>query len=237
MRLYPIFLLTLLLAIVAIPHAVSLATIAGNLVLGQGLFAKDINPPGWSLSYEVLYYLLFILISIFRVNPIVCAALALLVGLVNFALYPVLHTPIITSYCYGLVFWLLGLAMSRWLVAAQEVKPAYHLLLSCLFFVLCIDQYNLVDTLLHKVTLMVHWNPVFPTGIAWDQVAIYFYDLSYLPFALLIILIFTGKKVAGRLWMLRALVGFSAINLLYVAKHAYSGDLDWGLYTLPTVFF
>ena len=154
----------------------------------------------------------------------------------NFALFPTLHTPIITSYSYGLIFWILGLALSQVLINAKVDKPSYQVLLSCLLFILCIDQFNLFDTLMHKAVNAAHINVYFPKDIYWDKLAVHIFDLAYLPFALLIILVFIGKHVPYRLWLLRGLFAFSAINLLYVAKHAYSGDLDYSTYTLPTIF-
>ena len=235
-RLYPIFLITLIFALVVSPKYFGVSTIAGNFAMLQGLYVIDVNQPGWSLHYEMLYYLLFIIVSIFRLNPFFIAAVALVVALGNFALFPILHTPIITSYSYGLIFWILGLALSQVLVNAKVDKPSYRVLLSCLLFILCIDQFNLFDTLMHKAVNATHINVYFPKDIYWDKLAVHIFDLAYLPFALLIILVFIGKHVPYRLWLLRGLFAFSAINLLYVAKHAYSGDLDYGTYTLPTIF-
>jgi len=235
-RLYPIFFIALAFALLVSPQHFGVATIIGNLAMLQGLYVIDINQPGWSLHYEMLYYLLFIVVSIFRLNPFIIAAGALVVALGNFALYSTLHTPIITSYSYGLIFWILGLGLSRVLGNAKLERPSYQVMLSCLFFILCIDQFNLFDTLMHKAVTATHLNVIFPKDIYSGQRQVQIYDLSYLPFALLIILVFIGKHIPYRLGLLRGLFAFSAINLLYVAKHAYSGDLDYATYTLPTIF-
>lgn len=138
-RLYPIFLITLIFALLVSPKHFGTPTILGNFAMLQGLYVIDVNQPGWSLHYEMLYYLLFISFSILRLNPFVIAAAALAVAFGNFALYSTLHTPIITSYCYGLIFWILGLGLSRVLVNAKVDKPSYQVLVSCLLFILCID--------------------------------------------------------------------------------------------------
>ena len=89
---------------------------------------------------------------------------------------------------------------------------------------------------MHKVITGTHLNVLFSKDIYSGQSQVQFFDLAYLPFALLIILVFIGKHVPCRLWLLRGLFAFLAINLLYVAKHAYSGDLDYSTYMLPTIF-
>ena len=235
-RLYPIFLITLFLTLLLSDLHFNTATILGNTVMTQGLFVVDINRPSWSLHYEMLYYLLFIVISVFRINLYGVIVGALVTAVINFGLYSILHTPIITAYSYGLLFWITGLILSKVLSNASSDKSAYQALLACLLFMLCIDQFNLFDTLMHKAVSVAHINVYFPKDISWNQTAVNIFDLAYLPFALLIILVFIGKRVRYRLWMLRGLFVFSAINLFYVAKHAYSGDLDYAVYTLPTIF-
>jgi peptidoglycan/LPS O-acetylase OafA/YrhL len=42
--------------------------------------------------------------------------------------------------------------------------------------------------------------------------------------------------ITYRLWLLRGIFIFSALNLLYVAKHSYYGDLSYAVYNLPTLF-
>lgn len=231
-RLYPILVLTLALALLVSPLQYSFTAILSNLALLQGVAGPDVNPPSWSLHYEMLYYLLFIPISIFRVRPLVLVGVALVVGIGNYLLYPVLHTPIISSYCYGLVFWLSGYFISQQLTAVPSEKVSYQLLLSCLLFVLCIDQYNLLGTLMRQ---FIH--VAFPADIVWDQLAIEIYDLAALPLALLIILMFIGKQVPHKLLLLKLLFLGSALpKLAYVASHGFRPGFDWGLYGLPTVF-
>ncbi len=233
-RLYPILLLMLGFAILVNPlyKHFSWGTILGNVAMLQGLILPDINPPSWSLHYEMLYYLLFIPVSIFRFRPLAVAGAALVIGIGNYLLYPALHTPIISSYCYGLIFWLLGLFMSQRLAHVSLAKASYQVLLSCLLFMLCIDQYNVL------ATLMRNFIPVaFPADIVRDQVAIDFYDLAALPLAVLIILVFIGKKLPHRLLLLKGLLVASALpKLVYVVTHATRPGFDWPLYGVPTAF-
>ncbi|RZK44931.1 MAG: acyltransferase [Hymenobacter sp.] len=236
-RLYPIFFVTLLLTLLTIPKSFSLISISQNIVLLQSVLGPDINPPSWSLHYEVLYYLLFIFISIFQLNPITCACLAFLIGISNYLLFPLIAAPVISSYSYGMVFWLLGLAMSRYLRQARQDDINVRVLLSCIFFILCIDQYNVFLTLMHRVTDALHTQLTFPTSLPWSQIAISFMDLAYLPFALLFVLLFTDKHIPHKLTILWIILASCALTFGYVAKHAYQGDLDWSKFALPTIFF
>lgn len=193
-RLYPIFLLTLVLALLITPILFGPRTVIGNLVLLQGLSVPTITPPGWSLHYEMLYYLLFIFISIFRLNPFLLAIIALVIALGNFALYATLSTPpILTSYSYGLLFWVLGLGISQREAEAEPAVSSYRVLLSCLLLLLCVDQFNPFNTLLHTLVVAAGFQASFPDYVPWEQTIVNLFDLAYLPFALLIILIFSGK--------------------------------------------
>jgi peptidoglycan/LPS O-acetylase OafA/YrhL len=237
-RLYPIYIMTLLFALWLSNTVLSVPTLVGNVALLQGLWVRcDMNPPGWSLHYEMLYYLLFIFVSSFRLNPFLLAAIALVIGISNIVFYPILHTPIITAYCYGFIFWLLGLGLSQKLGSAKQDKVSYQVLLGCLLFMLCIDQYNILLTLGYRVLQSTSAYPDFPSTIYWAQVAIHSVDFSQLLPALFIILVFIGKQFPHKLLLLKVLVGLSSLTLLYITKHLYTGDLNYDVFVLPTGFF
>jgi len=231
-RLYPIYIITLAFTLAVTTEHFPIATITYNLAMLQALFAIAINPLSWSLHYEILYYFLFIFISILRLNAVYIALTAFTIGITNYIFYPVLHTPIITSYCYGLTFWILGLALSRYLANSIHQKSSYQILLGCLFFILCIDQYNLLNTVSrHYITVS------FPENIYWAQQAIEIHDLSYIPFALFIVLIFTGKKLSYKLSLLRLLILVSSTpKLIYIFSNFHNKNLNLTLYTWPTLF-
>ena len=236
-RIYPIFLFTLLLTLAVRTLHFDVLTIAGNVALLQGLVAADINPLGWSLNYEVLYYIIFIPLSIFRPKLFVILTLVLVVSFINCALFPTYHTPpILTSYGYGLIFWVTGLSISQLVKNVGTDRIPYQILLGCILFMLCVEQYNLIDTILHKAINRLPLNMAYPEYILWDKKAINLFDLSELPIALLIIFAFIDKRIKYKLLFLRSLVAFSAINLVYVIKHAYQGDLAVNTYALPTLF-
>lgn len=237
-RLYPIYIITLLFALWLSDAVLSVPMVVGNFALLQGLWVRcDMNPPGWSLHYEMLYYLLFIFVSSFRLNPFLLAAIALIIGISNIVFYPILHTPIITAYCYGFIFWLIGLGLSRKLGSAKQDKVSSQVLLSCLLFMLCIDQYNILLTLGFKVLQAASAYPDFPSTIYWARVAISSIDFFRLVPALILILIFIGKQFPYKLLLLKAMIVFSGLTLFYVVKHLYTRDLNYAAFILPTCFF
>jgi peptidoglycan/LPS O-acetylase OafA/YrhL len=237
LRLYPIYLVVLLFTWLVNPQQLNTAAVLGNLALLQGLWVNEVNLPSWSLNYEMLYYSLFIFISIFQWKYWQVGALALVLAVGNLALYPVLDAPIMTSYCLGLIFWVLGLGLSQYLAARQPHPPTYQLLLGCVLFLLCIEQYNPFATLLHKLLETVGLSVTFPTSVSWARRAITVFDLSSIPFTLLIMLVVTGKKVPYKFLLLRLGWACASINLLYLVKHVYKGGQLSAAYMLPTFFF
>jgi peptidoglycan/LPS O-acetylase OafA/YrhL len=235
-RLYPIYLILLVLTLLVTANHFRQSVIVGNLALLQGLSVPGINVPAWSLHYEMIYYALFIFISIFRFNPFIVAVAALAIALANLMLYPIFHTPIVTSYCLGLLFWILGLGISRRSAASQQEQPAYQVMLSCLLLILCIAHFNPFHALMSRGIKAAGVNVAFPDGVAWGH-TIAFADLSYLPFALVIILIFVDKHIRYKLLFLKILFVLSSINIVYVAAHLVKGDLDISYWALPTLFF
>ena len=109
LRIYPIYLLTLALALAVSIQTYSLKTIIGNLTITQ-ILLNDIvkeHDPSWSLHYEVLFYLLFIPVSFLQLPTVKLAASCVVLGIANRYFFPA-H-PLFTSYAWGFTFWLVGL--------------------------------------------------------------------------------------------------------------------------------
>ena len=214
-RLMPILLITLGLALLASQETFDFLTIVGNAALLQGILVTQINLPAWSLHYEMLYYLLFIPVSIFRVNPYTLTIIAFVVAILNYFLYAKLHTPVITAYGFGFIYWLLGLGLSRSFAATAVDKPRFQVLLGCLLLVLCVEEYNLFSVVLRRAFSSVGVTFMFPGNYSPKIAALNLFDLSYLPFALIIIITFIGKRFPYRLLFLQVLAGICAATLLY----------------------
>ena len=119
-RLYPIYVISLIITIIAITRYYSIWTIVGHFFFLQNTAVPVIweNNPLWSLNYEVLYYLAFIPIACLGISAGRACIIAAITGLVCATLLPL---PLISSYCFGFVFWASGL----WLAQTQFFTRQY----------------------------------------------------------------------------------------------------------------
>lgn len=117
LRIVPIAWTAVLATWVLLRHN-SAPTVAGNLLFLQNTQAYPFgirvpvlydNPPLWSLSFEMLYYALFILVWRFPVRMRTVFVVSILVAFGDFAGLP----PIFTRHAAYFVFWLIGLAVAR----------------------------------------------------------------------------------------------------------------------------
>ena len=107
-RLYPIYIVAILLAVIAEPTD-SWKTILGNLFLLQPALSALLSGNGvlWTLHYEVIYYIVFLAVWYFRpkVAPLIIGALIVACLSPMIPAFP----KIISGYAAGWVFWLFGL--------------------------------------------------------------------------------------------------------------------------------
>lgn len=132
LRIYPIYFLSLLLVLLVANHAYPWTTVAGNFAFVQvvGTDVISENAVSWSLQYEILFYLLFIPISIFQVNALLCVGVCLAVGLANTYFFPT--NALLSSYAFGYAFWCCGLAIANYSAHFARLKHSYALLTSFL---------------------------------------------------------------------------------------------------------
>lgn len=220
-RIYPIYLICIALALLIATHTYSTNIILSHLTMTQVLLSPliyEINPV-WSLNYEVLFYLLFIPLSALRINPIPVALLCILIGCVDAYLSPRLGTPLVSSYAFGFAFWLSGLALAR-----HSFRPAqnasYALMVSLLFLLLSIEKFNILSTILSKGSKTVLGTELlFPESIPFGQRAILFQDFAYLPFCLITLLTFASKDFAQRKLILFLLICAPSLTFYSLYKH------------------
>jgi peptidoglycan/LPS O-acetylase OafA/YrhL len=184
LRLYPIYIISILLCILVV-EKVPVFEVLGNLLFLQndmpGNFKVQIfvNFPSWSLNYEVLYYLLFI--GLFYWQP---KLWKLLLGMFIITLL-LIHcnssfVPL-ANYVDGFYFWILGLIIGWNLVKSDDSKTRFVPLLSLLFLHLC--QHYLGLGLIILNTLGIHS----PTNLYW---------LFDIPFCLMVMCILTNRDNA-----------------------------------------
>jgi peptidoglycan/LPS O-acetylase OafA/YrhL len=111
-RLYPIYAISIILAVLASPHD-TWKTIVGNLLFLQVPIAALLSGNGvlWTLHYEIVYYLIFIAIWYFRpkIKPLVWGTL--IVACSGWFI-PTAFPKLLSSYAVGWLFWLFGLYLA-----------------------------------------------------------------------------------------------------------------------------
>jgi peptidoglycan/LPS O-acetylase OafA/YrhL len=221
-RLYPIYAICLVFTLLIAITKYSFHTILSNFTFTQILFSDVIweNNPIWSLNYEVLYYLLFIPISFFKIDPIKIALASLVIGLVNRFLYPQFDMPVISSYLYGFTFWTTGLILAKYFTKNKK-EIDFSLLASNAFLILCIIHCNVLSTVLKKIcTVVIRPSIEFPHSVNWYERAIAFADLSFLPYCFMFVLTFSVKEFKYRKQVFAVLQILPVSILAYKAKSA-----------------
>jgi peptidoglycan/LPS O-acetylase OafA/YrhL len=185
-RIYPIYFVATILAIVVSTTAYAMPAIISNLTLTQNMFYPPIleNSPSWTLNFEVIFYLLFIPVSFYRLKPLIAFILALIIGLASLYL-PLMH--VITAYSIGFCFWLSGLYLSR-----HDSKSLTTIrLIPVILFMLAVGI--IIGERDYFIPLHI---PNFPPHVTeyWKQKAQSLDDLLLLPLAFLIVVLFSGHK-------------------------------------------
>ena len=198
-RLYPIYLVCVLLTLLVAYKPYSVISIFGHLTFTQVLFTPVFNENTalWSLNFEVLFYLLFIPVSYCKINPVLITGIVFGIGITNQFLFSSLHTPLISTYAYGFTFWLFGLIIARYFTL-KETDVSYSQLLGSVFLILAFGGgiFDVLVRLFDTVNQFFHYRFSFPGSVNWYNQAITFYDFSLLPYCLLFIVIFAEKKFA-----------------------------------------
>lgn len=218
-RLYPLYLLTLVatFSVAIMYHTPSgVGTIIGCLLFLQGLVVKvpAYNHPIWSLGYEILYYILFLVVSARKWGPGWVAVSFLTFGLVisQLSIQPI----ILASYAYGAVFWFLGLFLSR---MPKSIKPLqYGTMLAFLLLMLSFQRMNLMFSALYSLHLDVNE----AQAPSWFDHAIVFSDFSLLVYCVPLLLCFTNRIIPGKRWL--ELAAFTVPGI-YLLLYVYSGKI------------
>ncbi|MBC6990166.1 acyltransferase family protein [Hymenobacter sp. BT491] len=198
-RVYPLYLLSILFALLTASKNYSWQVIAHNISLTQVMFSEVIweNAPSWSLHYEMLFYIIFIFISAININPIISLGASIVIGLLNFYAYPILGPAVVTSYAFGFAFWSAGLVLAKFLRRKRE--NTYGLLASNIFLFLTLYNFNTLQQLLtYRYRTLFHSDVIFINPREWFGTVISFYDFAFLPYGILLVLNFTNKQYRFR---------------------------------------
>ena len=211
-RLYPIYLISLLI-IVPFVYKSGIGAFVKHLIFGQNLLCWVYfqNSPLWSLNYEVIYYILFIVISYLELSPKIILYGLASIGIacvILFKLHPHYYVSLFSGYLIGFFFWVSGLLMAKQVFKKKE-KISYGLYLSLLFFILS-ASYQIIK-------LPEYYKNYFhATG------GITLQDLLYLPFCIYFILVFCNANFRYRriltiiIFLLPLVKFFPSIYNLYI---------------------
>lgn len=235
-RLYPIYFLTIIATLLIINNKYPFSVILSNLIFAQNLLSPTINEidPIWSLNYEVLFYLLFIPISLVNANPIKIITVSIILVFIVFFL----DTPfcaLSASYLIGFVFWLSGLAIARYLKKSNKEIDKI-LLLSNIFLFLSLP--TLIDNLVGYLFSSEYGRMLinFP-----NDYRVKINNLFLLPYCFLFMSNFTNrtflnKKLFAIILQLAPIIAFYPVALIILEKHY---TLIFGIiaYILSTLLF
>lgn len=199
-RLFPIYLISILitLAVAAkVSHFYSIKTIALHLLFGQVAFTHVFseNLPLWSLSFEMLYYIFFLLVSNFKWRADFTALFLLLAGIV--CRYSPGIPSVVTAYLYGGSIWMIGVVLAN--RTRLEEKLQYGKMLAFLVLFLSFSRMNLANSVLDHLNIdfTSEQVPYFP------EHAVSFSDFSNLVFCLPLLCLFTNRTFIGLIWLER----------------------------------
>ena len=218
-RLYPLYLVTLV-ATVAVAamrgQSYGLATIGGWLLFLQGrvVIVPVYNTPIWSLGYEILYYIFFLVVSARQWRAEWVAACFLVLGL---AITRLPSAPLIlASYSYGAVFWFLGMLLAK--LPRRSDLPQYGTMAAFLLLLLGFSRLNLGVSLITAL----HLDVTDAQAPSFFDRAIAFSDFTYLLYCVPLLLCFANRTLPGQKWLERAAFVAPA---LYIMAYTYSGKI------------
>jgi peptidoglycan/LPS O-acetylase OafA/YrhL len=219
-RLYPIYILAIIISfLVYTGGTFSVQQLLGHLFFTQEFLVTTIssNRPLWSLSYEVVFYLLFLgLWKAGKYNVHLCLAVSIL------SVAFVLRNPdatILKSLLVGAIFWMLGLyiAQTKTIIIATT-KRKWRSLISYFALILAIHCFDTRDLIPHFVHLKLDF-----------AFKVSFGDLIYLPVCFIIIMELTNRSVKYMNWiklLAYSIPAFHLFLLLYF-KHPLFSQTNW----------
>ena len=229
-RLYPIYVISIIIILPIALRKDSLLTIIGNFFFLQVLAVPTVegNGPLWSLNYEILYYLAFVPVSYLALSPAKVCIAAICTGILCTFILPF---PQLSSYSFGFAFWVSGL----WLSKSSQFPKQYSsrtLLIALLFIFMGFSYLNPLKTplLFIQSKFMIPGNNLRGPGVLLS-------DLVELPFCLYLMLRFASQtiKTSSVIDALIVLSGFF-YSIRMISKYGVESSVIHNL-ALPMVFF
>ncbi|MBW4593246.1 MAG: acyltransferase [Brasilonema angustatum HA4187-MV1] len=193
-RILPIYLIAICLAVLAKPNE-KLNIVLGNLFFLQNFdkyFSFSLPPIAgdaavWSLNYEILYYLVFLLVWWLRPKILDLFLSALLISVLGWFLP--LFPQFIAGYASGWIFWLSGLLLSC-KVQPSSQRESFFPLISYILLFHATNHFFTGKSILNGLG--------FPNPVASF---VNLSDLTTLPICILIICEITGRYFSGFIYL------------------------------------
>ncbi|RZJ92015.1 MAG: acyltransferase [Hymenobacter sp.] len=224
-RIYPIYLVSIVLALLVARTSYPPVTVISNLTMTQNFLAPVIfeNNPAWSLNFEILFYMLFIPVSFFRLNIPLLAIFFAIIGIIaNTQEYYQS-----AGYALGFAFWLCGVLIARH--AQRPYAPSFALMASMLLLLLSLREFNSLTAWFSRVGRLLDKPATFEAGPV--QIA----DLSNLPYCILLVLVFASRDFIYRKQIILVLLLLPAFSF-YKRLHHLEAFQDKGI-ILPACFY
>ncbi len=170
-----------------------------NIILGHILFLQPWfvsylpnNPILWTLSYEILYYLIFLIIWYLRPNIFIVFIGSFILSVIGWINPNLWILQPIASYTSGWIFWLTGLCLA-WKVPSQETNSQTPILIPIFSYLLLLNATNFLSPAGNILNGLGFNNSV--AGM------VNLSDLAFLPICLLIIASITKRYFRWLSWL------------------------------------
>lgn len=250
-RIYPIY-FTVVIFCFTIEPQLDLVKIFGSLLLLIGITpALQTNGPLWSIHYEALFYLLFLIVPKGKKSILIQGAIYLVFALIIYISPKI--PQIIGGYFTGFIFWLTGLLLSK---LPQELSSKKGKIISMLLLLLATNHIVPGAVILNQLGLenemkgMVSFADIFflPSCILIiievcqiklrPILRIFLLLISYLfPLLIMFYLILTGRIFESERWLISSfaiLLSFLFLllpqKIVLLRKFAFWGSISYALY-------
>jgi peptidoglycan/LPS O-acetylase OafA/YrhL len=212
-RIIPMYLLAIAISYLVLPID-SGQIIVGNILFLQNLIVPVIsaNRALWSLNYEVIYYLVFLII--WRLRPKISS---MFIGIATSTILIWIFNPlpdIWAGYLAGWIFWLLGLFFA-WRVPSNAVMGKVPLL-SILLLFFANKELRLGANILDVLHLN---NP---------GEAATFGDLAFLPICWLLFAVVANRAISGNIYRfvsaISLLMPFAVVSYGFIKNRGFRSD-------------
>jgi peptidoglycan/LPS O-acetylase OafA/YrhL len=216
-RIYPIYLIAILFTCL-ISQEHSIPKILSNVFLISvpldNVMIED--APLWSLQYEVLYYIVFIAFSYFKINlrNTIITLLSLIV-LLFVAAHRVTVPPLIASYLIGFLIWISGCAIAE--LNMRDTRPwtlSHMRLISIFLLMFSLLSFNPYGPLLK----MMHTSDIVIGNLSMFQQSISYIDLFYFLYVVGLMLVMTHTRVRFGNAIILSVFGLAVFRLALLVK-------------------